>query len=384
MTVAILILFYLIVPALIIHFAGKYLLLNKAGTVLIAYVVGLIAGNLGLIPHGESVAAAQNQLMTVTMALALPLLLMSLNLSNWRNLAKKTFMALITGVVSVLVVVFIAHLIFRHFIPDEWKVSGMLVGVYTGGTPNLGSIRNALNVAPDTYIFTHSSDLVISAVYLLFLMTIGKKIFAKLLPYSYFYGGHFGEKEVVFANFEDYSDFFKRHNLLPTLRALGISVLISAIGGLVAAISPGELSDAAAILVITTLGIAVSFIPALRRGPKNFEMGMYFIVVFSLVVSSLADFSRFTDEALPIFFNVAFVIVFSLILHTTLARIFKIDSHTVIITSTALICSPPFVPLIAGSLNNRKIIVSGLTVGLIGYAIGNYLGTAMAYFLRFF
>jgi uncharacterized membrane protein len=80
---------------------------------------------------------------------------------------------------------------------------------------------------------------------------------------------------------------------------------------------------------------------------------------------------------------VAFVIVFSLLLHSLLARLFKIDADTVIITSTALICSPPFVPLIAGSLNNRRIIVSGLTVGLIGYAIGNYLGMFVAYYLRF-
>ena len=110
---------------------------------------------------------------------------------------------------------------------------------------------------------------------------------------------------------------------------------------------------------------------------------MYFILVFSLVVSSQADFSKFTSEALPIFLNVSFVILFVMLMHTAFAKFFKLDADTVMITSTALICSPPFVPLIAGTINNRQIIVSGLTVGLVGYAIGNYLGIMIGYSLRF-
>lgn len=382
MTNILLIIFYFLTPALLIHYAGKYLLLKKAGTVLLAYVLGLVVGNIGIIP--ESAYNLQDTILSITMPLALPLLLMTLNLGNWRNLAKKTFFALATGVTAVVLVVMISHLIFKHFDHDQWKISGMLIGVYTGGTPNLASIKTALDVDSNAYILVHSSDLVVSAVYLLFLMTIGKKFFKKILPF----GNHIsmGEmnNDMVFSNFEDYSEYFHKHNLIPTLLAIGVSIVILAIAGGISYLSPKSLELVSAILIITTLGIAASFVPELRRGPKNFETGMYFIVVFSLVVASMADFSKFSTEALPIFLNVTFVIVFALIVHAVLARIFKIDSDTVIITSTALICSPPFVPLIAGSLNNRKIIVSGLTVGLVGYAIGNYLGIMIAYFLKFY
>jgi len=43
---------------------------------------------------------------------------------------------------------------------------------------------------------------------------------------------------------------------------------------------------------------------------------------------------------------------------------------------------PPFVPAVAGAIKNKEIIVSGLTVGIIGYAVGNYLGVLVAEFLR--
>jgi len=73
-----------------------------------------------------------------------------------------------------------------------------------------------------------------------------------------------------------------------------------------------------------------------------------------------------------------------LVLQTIFSKIFKIDTDTMIVTSTALICSPPFVPVVAGALKNREIVVSGLTVGIVGYAIGNYLGFVVAQILSNF
>ena len=79
---------------------------------------------------------------------------------------------------------------------------------------------------------------------------------------------------------------------------------------------------------------------------------------------------------------VAVVIFGSLIIQALLSKIFKVDADTFIITPTAFICSPPFVPVVAGALRNREIIFSGLTVGIIGYAIGNYLGVFIAWLLK--
>jgi uncharacterized membrane protein len=65
-----------------------------------------------------------------------------------------------------------------------------------------------------------------------------------------------------------------------------------------------------------------------------------------------------------------------------LAAIFRIDTDTVLITSTAAVFGPAFVPTVAAALKNRAIIVSGLTTGVVGYAIGNYAGIALAYLLK--
>jgi uncharacterized membrane protein len=96
----------------------------------------------------------------------------------------------------------------------------------------------------------------------------------------------------------------------------------------------------------------------------------------------MANFSNFSLHSIYLFFNIGFVIFGSIILQLIFSKIFKIDVDTTIISSTALICSPPFVPVIAGAIKNKEIIFSGLTIGIIGYAIGNYLGIFMAYLLK--
>ena len=109
---------------------------------------------------------------------------------------------------------------------------------------------------------------------------------------------------------------------------------------------------------------------------------MYFVLVFSVVVASMANVATLMDAALDVLYYVAWVVFGSLMLQLLMSRLFKVDTDTMIITSTALVCSPPFVPVVAGALRNRSLVVPGLTIGIVGYAIGNYLGFLLAMLLR--
>ncbi len=109
---------------------------------------------------------------------------------------------------------------------------------------------------------------------------------------------------------------------------------------------------------------------------------MYIIMIFCLVVSSMASFSQLSNLNYPLLSYVGFSVFGSLTLHGIFCKIFKIDADTFIITSTSAICSPPFVPVVAAALGNRMVILSGLTTGIIGYAIGNYLGISIAYIVK--
>lgn len=74
------------------------------------------------------------------------------------------------------------------------------------------------------------------------------------------------------------------------------------------------------------------------------------------------------------FLYVFWVVFGSMFIHVGLARIFKVDTDTTIISITALTYSPPFVPAVAGAIKNKNVIISGLTIGILGFAFGSYLG----------
>ena len=411
----ILIVVYILTPALIIYLTEKNSIANRIGTIILAYLVGLILGHIGLIPSASGffheLAAANKKLtldqllhlesqglidandilffkirklqdlfMTITIPVAIPLLLFSLNIKDWFRMAGKTFISLILGVVAVFIVVGVGDFIFRQYVPDLWKVSGMLIGLYTGGTPNLASLKMMLDVNPETYILTHTYDTVIGVFYLFFLLTIGKKLFRKYLnPYPR-KDGYF-EASAASVNGE-YRGMLAKEKLLPLLSALGITVLIFLIAGLLSLVVRENQEMIIVILTITTFGIFASLIPRVNKIDKTFELGMYFILIFSMVVASMADIKQLVHISVPLFFYITISVFGTLFMHVFLSKIFKVDADTTMVSSTALICSPPFVPLIAGSLNNKEVVVSGLTIGIIGYALGNYLGVILGYLLH--
>ena len=380
MKLIILTLFYLFTPMLILHLCHRYPYVNKLGAVVIAYALGLILGNIGILPAGAG--SVQDALTTLTIPLAIPLLLFSINIRKWFSMAGKTLLSMTFAFAGIVSMVVLGFFLFRtQEVAELWKVAGMLIGVYTGGTPNLASIKLALNVDETIYVVTHTYDLLIGVFYLLFMLSYGQRFFGRFLP-AFRHRVPVTAGQGDFNGLDPYRDIFRRRVFLPLLKAFGLSVLIFAVAGGVSLLLPESAQMAVVILLITTLGIGASLIPGVNRIEKTFEAGMYLILIFSLVVASMANISRFIAASPVILLYVTLAVFGSLFIQAVLSKIFKVDTDTMMITSTAFICSPPFVPVVAAALKNREVIVSGLTVGILGYAVGNYLGITIAYLLR--
>jgi uncharacterized membrane protein len=178
---------------------------------------------------------------------------------------------------------------------------------------------------------------------------------------------------------------FKKGRILPLLSALGLSVVIFAVSFEISLLLPRIPQMVVVILSITTFAILGSLIKSVNRIEKTFQLGMYLIVVFSLAVASMADLkTMFGLGMVNLILFITWCYFGSLLLHLVLSIIFRIDADNFVITSAAFIFSTPFVPMVAGALKNKDIIITGITGGIIGYIVGNYLGIALAYFLKGF
>jgi uncharacterized membrane protein len=382
MSQLLLILFYLLSPALILYLNYRFAIVGKIGAVAVAYLFGMIAGTTGIIPDGS--AGLQELLTMLTIPTAIPLLLFSSNIRQWFRLAGTTALSMFAGLFSVVMMVFVGFFIFHSGAESElWKTGGMLIGVYTGGTPNLASLKIMLGADEELYLLTHAYDMLLSGFYFLFMISFGQRFFLLFLrPYQAVSGNH--QKVLPDAPERNpYTGIFRKKYFLPLLGALGLSVLIFGVAGGLSFLVPESSQMVTVMLIITTLGIGASMIPRINSIQKTFDLGMYLILIFSFVVASMVDLGQLAGKTPHLFYYLFLVIFGSLALHVVLSKIFRIDTDTLIVTSTALICSPPFVPVVAAAIKNREIVVSGLTVGIVGYAIGNYLGFAVAQVLQF-
>ena len=373
---------FCLIPSGVLWLCRKYAFLKKIGPVMLLYGLGIIIGNIGLMP--EQMPAVQELLSNAMVPLAIPLMLFGCTF-NMKG-ARSQILALVTGMISVATAVVIGYFIFGRDLPEGEKIGGMLTGVYTGGTINLAALKTMLGVDDGTYILINSYDILVSFLYLSFLLTIGIRLFRKFLPNSL--GTFTAKDEAAIRNEMDKEDrkpvkgFFTRIGLAYTAKLLGLTLVIVGISAGVALLLPSSMFMTIFILMLTTLGIACSFIKKIHNMKYSYDIGMYFIYIFCIVVASMADLSKLNLAAGMELLGYLLVAVFgSLLLQVIFAKIFRIDSDMMVIASVTFINSPPFVPMMAAAMRNKDVLIPGLTIGVIGYAAGNYLGFLMSQLL---
>lgn len=374
---------YIIFPFIIIMLFSRYKWAKAAGTVILAYAVGIIPALFGLthFDDGSVGLSIQKNIMNIAVPIAIPLMLFNCNFKLWTKSLPKTAAALGGGLAAVLIAVVSGFFIFRNSgISDITNVSAMMTGIYTGGTMNFNALGAALHVDSTTIATVLAFEMIVTFPLIMFIVGGGYRLFRKLLPFK-------DEASVVDTEdtgslehgVEQYGDLLRGRVFLRSLVGLAISIGFLAIGAGLSLLITGKLNELVIILTITTLAIIASFSPKIRNIPKTFELGMFFILVFSVVVASQFDLNSLDSGSLNIGLFLLYIIVVATLLHLLLCRIFKVSGDLFGVALVALLCSPPFVPPVVGAMGNKKVLISGIVIGLIGYAIGTYLGVALAY-----
>lgn len=362
------VLILLITPIFFIWLATRWAFLEKIGVVTVCYILGVLVTNSPGIKVDETTS---KQVIEIVVPLFLPLLLFNGQLEVWQKLGKNILISFLFCVLSVTVSAILATYLFKEVLPNVWQLSSMMIGVYTGGTPNLSAIGLSLDVSPEMFIVLNATDLLFGGTWLIFLLSFAKPFFSKiLLPNT-----------LTKASSYDYQLDEKIYPssaiaLLLSAGILGISLGISKL-------LHNEIQEITVILSISTLGIIASFFRPIRRLKGSYGMGNYLLLVFCLAVGSIADFSKIWDTGLIIVLFVGFVMLGSILIHLMLSYIFGIDVDTFLITSTAGIYGPAFIAPVARSIGNPLIIPMGIASALLGYGVANYVGISISFLLRY-
>lgn len=338
-------------------------------SIIACYGIGIIVANLRVWPIDnkqlESVAGA-------SMLLGLPLLLFAVRIKDSLRYARTMLLGFGLCCLAGLLCTAAVGWYLSGQMDDAWRVSGMLVGLYTGGTPNVQAIGLALEAPAEYMVLVQAADVLLGGAYLLGLITFLPKVYAWFYPVA-----EAGEGETE----QTLSEVMPFEVQLPQL---GIAILVTACSAALTFVLAGKLDLTVLILALTTLSLIAGNLSVVQRTGNTYPLGEYFILVFCVALGLMADFRALAEDGMELLYFSALALSSTTLLHLLLCKLFRLDRDTVILSSVAGFYGPVFVVQVAAALKNRHLLAAGIAVSLLGLGLGNYLGIGLARLVQWF
>lgn len=335
-------------------------------SIIACYLVGIWVSNLRL---WEVDNKLMEQVAGASMLLGLPLLLFAVRIKESLRYAGSMLLAFGLCCLSGLVCTAVVGYLMTGQLPDAWKIAGMLVGLYTGGTPNVQAIGLALEAPAEYMVLVQAADVLLGGSYLLGLVTFLPAV------YSWFFRPSDSAMEEGQTN-----DLISRIAFKKQLPQLLAGVLVTAASVGLCFLITGGISDLTAlILLLTSVSLLVAGSGLADKLGNTYPLGEYFILIFCVALGLMADFRELAANGMDLLYFSALALISTTLLHLILCKLFNVDRDTVILSYVAGFYGPVFVVQVAAAIRNHRLLAAGIAVSLLGFGIGNYLGIGLAH-----
>ena len=320
-------------------------------------------------------------------ALPMMLVLMLLNVDVARaiRVVGKGVGVMLIGSLGVVVGAVIGYACVMHWLgPDAWKAYGALTGSWVGGTGNLAAVSEALDADGTQVGLAVLADTALLLVWLP-IMLASKKVAEPFARFAAVDAERVAHLDAVMMSEQDatpapnYQDF-----LLLLFVAFAVTAFCqwttSTVTAILAArdlVWPVQFSESTCrILLITTLGLLLSFTP-LRRVPASRHLGMALVFIFMAQTGATANLAQAAEQAVPFLIGAAICISIHGFFCLAAAKFLHVDIHTAAIASAANIGGIATASCVAAH-HKESLMPAAVLLALLGYAIGNYAGLLTA------
>jgi uncharacterized membrane protein len=338
---------------------------RKYSGVMLLITAAIVLANLRIIP---TVAPVYDVVWDYLVPIAIPLLLFEADLKRIVRESGPTLIAFIIGGGSVVTGVMLGVSLF-DLGPKEAELAGIFTGTYIGGGLNFAAVAEATGMQEDSMLAAAvAADQVITNLHFLLIIFIpGIAWMANRYP------THHMDNAVVFDPDSDgevhrIADL----GLAGLMAALALAFALAAIGKLVADLA--GLSDYS-ILVITVLALLTATL-----FPQ--EAGNVMMYIFLAAIAAGADVWKLIEIAPVLFLFASVIIVVHLVILFGVGKILKLDLAELAMASAVLIGGPASAPALASAKGWRDLLIPGLLLGSLGYAIGSFIGVSIVELLR--
>lgn len=355
----------------------RYKAIKSLGPALTIIIMGIILSNLKVVPVSTELYGT---ISTYAIPVSMTIMLMSVDLKEMTKLSREPLIAIFVAVLTVSIMAFLFELVFAEKISEGWKVAGMFVGTYTGGSANLTAIGTGLNVSRQTLAAANAADYVIGVPTLIFMFALpailkNSKKFKKLWPY------HVEESELEDCQNEEFMES-KEWSIKDIAWMLAIGFVVTEVSTILAGYFNSSFSSAARILLVTTISIIIAQLKPVKKLKGNLDLGLFVALFFLCTIGFSVDIKEFLGSTFTITLYCFSIIFTSFVFHLGITRLLKIKYQYVILSIVGAIADGPTSALVAASAKWNSLVSVAVVMGVIGGVLGNYAGISVAYAIK--
>jgi uncharacterized membrane protein len=340
----------------------------------IAILVAIAAANLRIIPHS---APAFDFVFSYFVPVLIPLFLFKANLRHMLfETTRMTGAFLIASVGTILGVIVAVGLLDLGSLasgaetPPELReagIAGLFTSTYIGGSVNYAALGEITGLRTDASFFSAATatDNLFSAVFLSVLALLpGWQWLAKR-----FTNHEHGEEEAV----EQGPERITAASLtLALATAIGFVAVGDALTGLI-----GVPSLRYAIITALVVMAATAFPHWMERLHGGFEIGVGLAFVFFAAIAAGANLVAMVQIAPMLIVLVVILLSVHLVVLIGVGRLFRLTLPELVTASNAAVLGATTAPALAAARGWHDLVTPGVLVGVLGYALGTFAGTAI-------
>jgi len=270
--------------------------------------------------------------------------------------------------------------------PETWKLSGAFAGAFAGGGMNFAAVGQGLDISPSTFAAAAVADNLSTVPYLLAQVGLVGILSAGFLrrarpAAAETQDSRNGSGGSATAEAADLRREWTVTEMSITEMAIlaGIPLAVLWLSRQLGGVVPGIPE----VLWLTTIALALSQLPAVRR-LRGAQVASYFSLhMFFIVLGASSVVAEVFEAGFSIFvFMIAIIVVHAIVVYG-LGWLARFDLPTISVASQAAIGGPGSALAISMAMKWDRLVTPGVIVGIFGYALGNYLGFACSYLVRF-
>lgn len=342
------------------------------GAMLVSIVIAAIAANVGLLP---SESPTYDVLGGIGVNIGIALILLGVDFRSIVKAGPAMLVAFGLGVIGTASGALIGTYLLHDAIgPETWKLAGQYTGTYTGGGVNMVAIGNALETSPELFGAAIAADHVTTAVWMV--VCVGAPAF--LAPLWRGVGG-WGASHVE-ENDKRPQEASPFTSSLRAVTAKDLASLATLAFG--AVWLSGVLADRVPalpqVLWLTTMVLALAQLPRIKALAGGPVVGAVILMMFLTGLGAQSIIAEIIRVGLPVFYFTVIVVTMHALLVFGVGRVLRLDLGTLTIASQANVGGPASAMALATSRGYSDKLLPGIAVGLLGYAVGNYIGFGIA------